>query len=59
MPSQVASPTPEKSVLPNAKATAVMISRARRTDRVPMKPLKSRWMMTMIAIVPKAKPRAS
>ena len=59
MPNQLASPTPEKSVLPIAKATAVMMSKASRTDRVPMKPLKRRWMMTMIAIVPKAKPSAS
>ena len=39
---QLDSPTPEKSVLPIAKATPVIMTRPRRTESVPMKPLKRR-----------------
>lgn len=52
-PDREAVAAPEKSVLPIAKASAVMMSGENRTERVLMIPLKRSWMTTMIAIVPK------
>ena len=51
---QLAFPTPVRSVLPIAKATPVIMTRPRRTESVPMKPLKRRWMRTMMTMVPMA-----
>ena len=52
MATQLALPMPEKLVFPMAKATPVMMTRPRRTERVPMKPLNRRWTITMMAMVP-------